>query len=99
MTNGDLHQEMELLREQLKDFKREKAENKSKSVASKEDEAISQTGSNDSHEELEIPSRINTENLIDQFKELIDALDRDIKDARPTTLLAVFALGVLVGRL
>jgi len=34
-----------------------------------------------------------------QLRELIEGVERDLRDARPATLVAVFALGVLVGRL
>ena len=34
-----------------------------------------------------------------QFKEMLDSIDKDIKDTKPSTLLIVFTLGVLVGRL
>ena len=34
-----------------------------------------------------------------QLRELIEGVQRDLRDARPATLVAVFALGVLVGRL
>lgn len=40
-----------------------------------------------------------TSDLTTQFQELIDSLDKNLQDTNPTTLLAVFALGVLVGRL
>jgi len=42
---------------------------------------------------------VTTDDLMAQFKELLDSIDKDIKDTKPTTLLIVFALGVLVGRL
>jgi hypothetical protein len=35
----------------------------------------------------------------DQIQELITALEEEIKDTNPMTMLAVFALGVLIGRL
>ena len=34
-----------------------------------------------------------------QLRELIEGVQRDLRDARPATLVAAFALGVLVGRL
>lgn len=34
-----------------------------------------------------------------QFQELMEVLDRELRESNPTTLLAVFALGVLTGRL
>ena len=34
-----------------------------------------------------------------QFQELFDAIDEELKAANPVTVLVVFALGVLMGRL
>lgn len=37
--------------------------------------------------------------LLSRFQELVEAFGEDLKDSKPSTLLVVFALGVLVGRL
>ena len=37
--------------------------------------------------------------LAGHFQELMEVLNKEIKDSNPTTLLVVFSLGVLVGRL
>ena len=37
--------------------------------------------------------------LLNQFRELLDSLDEELQESHPTTLLAVFTLGILVGRL
>jgi hypothetical protein len=37
--------------------------------------------------------------LSTQFQELLEGLNRELKDSNPITLLAVFALGILFGRL
>jgi hypothetical protein len=34
-----------------------------------------------------------------QLKEMVDALDKELKDTNPLILLGVFALGLFVGRL
>jgi len=34
-----------------------------------------------------------------QLKELVDALEQDLENTNPLTLLIIFALGILVGRL
>lgn len=44
-------------------------------------------------------SEEQSEDLISQFQELLNALDEDIKQTKPATLLVIFALGVLVGRM
>ena len=41
----------------------------------------------------------STEDIVTQVKDLLASLEKDINDSKPMALLAVFALGVLVGRL
>jgi hypothetical protein len=38
-------------------------------------------------------------NLSAQIQELIEVINRDLRDSNPVTLLAVFAIGVVTGRL
>ena len=101
MANDDLQQEIELLRKQLNAMKTESE--------AKSDGGPIELESDDQAPEIEaspsaIEETVETGNggepdLGMQFKKLLDSLDADIKDTKPTTLLAVFALGVLVGRL
>lgn len=37
--------------------------------------------------------------LSSQLKDLLEGFDEELKDTKPTTLLAVFASGIVVGRL
>ena len=37
--------------------------------------------------------------LAGQVRDLLDSLDQDLRESKPSTLLIVFALGVLIGRL
>jgi len=37
--------------------------------------------------------------LSSQLKELLEGFDEELKDTKPTTLLAVFASGIVIGRL
>jgi hypothetical protein len=41
----------------------------------------------------------STQDLSAQFYEVIGGFSRDLQEANPMTLLAVFALGVLMGRM
>ena len=95
MAKDNNQKEIEQLRKQLEEMKREReaqqaaaAESEEQPEVTLESEAASETTTADS-----------TEDLIAQFRDLLDSIDKDIKDTKPTTLLIVFALGVLVGRL
>jgi len=107
MVNNDLENELEQLRNQLEALKRERGAGSAVSG-----EQVVDTSGNDSTETADVladaTATLNTalgvdegtsEDIITQFKELIDSIDKDIKNEKPTTLLLVFALGVLVGRL
>jgi hypothetical protein len=41
----------------------------------------------------------STQDLSAQFNEVIEGFSRDLQEANPMTLLVVFALGVLMGRM
>ena len=86
MTNEDLHQEIELLRQQLDAIQRQA--DTAPAVPELADE-------DDSTETVTAEDETQAEDLLAQLKELLEY----IKDPKPTTLLIVFALGVLVGRL
>lgn len=96
MANEDLQSEIEILRKQLEEFKRERESQQAAATPETGEqpeaapESISVSGANE-------PG--GSEELIAQFRDLLDSIDKDIKDTKPTTLLIVFALGVLVGRL
>jgi len=90
MTNEDLHQEIELLRQQLDAIQRQA--DTAPAVPELADE-------DDSAETVTAEDETQAEDLLAQLKELLESIDQDIKDTNPTTLLIVFALGVLVGRL
>jgi hypothetical protein len=49
--------------------------------------------------EAEAAGREVAADLSAQFKEFTDGLNRELKDANPITLLAVFAVGIFIGRL
>lgn len=96
MANDDLKNEIKLLHKQLEEMKKEREAEQAAAApgtgeqpeAAPESVSASETGAAD-----------GAENLIEQFKALLESIDQDIKDTKPTTLLVVFALGVLVGRL
>lgn len=96
MANDDLMDEIELLSKQLEEMKKEREAQQAAATPETEEppEEVA-----DSVSASEAESDDSPEDLIAQFKELLGSIDKDIKDTKPTTLLAVFALGVLVGRL
>jgi hypothetical protein len=103
MADDDLHQEIQLLRKQLDALKNER-EAQASATGSDEDGNAGEEKEPDAAVEDVDKIQQETEersdqDLASQFKGLLDSLDKDIKDTKPTTLLIVFALGVLVGRL
>jgi hypothetical protein len=100
MANDDLSEEIQLLRTQLEELQKQQDSAETQDSLGIEDEP---------QEEMEQPVPVATtvagngadvsQELVNQFRDLLDSIDKDIKDAKPTTLLIVFALGVLVGRL
>jgi hypothetical protein len=96
MTNNDIQNEIELLRAQLEEMKRER-EAQQEAVAPETEEQPEVAP--DSVSASGVTAAEGAEDLIEQFKDLLESIDKDIKDTKPSTLLVVFALGVLVGRL
>lgn len=96
MANDDLKNEIDLLRKQLEEMKKEREAEQAAATPETEEppdvvpDSVSASGA---------AAADHSEDLIAQFKDLLESIDKDIKDTKPTTLLAVFALGVLVGRL
>ena len=99
MANEDLQQEIELLRQQLDAIKSKQEKPTSAAEPGIEEHAAEQLETTPSSGEETMADEVTTDDLMAQFKELLDSIDKDIKDTKPTTLLIVFALGVLVGRL
>lgn len=98
MPSKDLNAEIELLRKQLATLQKER-ESVGVSAATKEEHDEEQRASAASLDELLSEVDVDKLDLVAQIKELLDSFDRDIKDTKPSTLLIVFALGVLIGRL
>ena len=97
MLNEDLNTEIELLRKQLNALQKER---ESASVPIPEQNAESRKeGSAAGLDELLSEIDMDKLDLTKQLKDLLDSLDKDIRETKPSTLLIVFALGVLIGRL
>ncbi|MFW2440359.1 MAG: hypothetical protein ACN4GR_13420 [Arenicellales bacterium] len=99
MANEDLQQEIELLRQQLDAIKSKQESPPPAVEPGVEEQAAEQLETAPPTDETTVADDITADDLMAQFKELLDSIDKDIKDTKPTTLLIVFALGVLVGRL
>ena len=100
--NNDIHKEMEQLRNQVNALKQAQQESADETVQ-QDDSAQAETldistitaGSTagidtESEDELDLAS---------QLQELMDVLDKEIKDTNPATLLVVVSHCLLVGRL
>ena len=95
MAKDNNQKEIEQLRKQLEEMKREREAQQAAAAESEEQPEVAL----ESDSASETTAADSTEDLIAQFRDLLDSIDKDIKDTKPTTLLIVFALGVLVGRL
>ena len=102
MSNNAIHKELEELRVQVAELNRardtELANNHHPDVS----EASDQMQSPNSAEGGQIPDLDSDGSKMDfekQIQEFIDALEVEIKDTNPMTVLVIFALGVLIGRL
>ena len=100
--NNDIHKEMEQLRNQVNALKQAQQESADETVQ-QDDSAQAETLdistiTADSTADIDTESEDELD-LASQLQELMDVLDKEIKDTNPTTMLVVFSLGVLVGRL
>ena len=100
MADEDLRTEMELLREQLSALQRERETAGTDKQDENQDEPT--TEPRETAPELDdILREVGGDDLdlAGQVRQLLDSLDKDMKETKPSTLLIVFALGVLIGRL
>ena len=101
-NNDDIREEMEQLRKQLDEMKQKSEQ--SGADSQQRDAKVSAGKPEDDTNSADTASGNDTESghdtdLAGQFQELMEVLNKEIKDSNPTTLLVVFSLGVLVGRL
>ena len=102
MSNNAIQKELEALREQVAELNRAR----DPELATNHDPDVSEASD---HMQSPIPleggqipdqdsdgSKMDSEKQIQDF---IDALEVEIKDTNPMTVLVIFALGVLIGRL
>ena len=97
MSNNDLNSEIELLRRQLDELKATRDAEERQSEPAREEET-----SENPEPATEFPGDGSDEELSEaagKIREALDAFDSELANVKPSTLLALFALGVLVGRL
>lgn len=90
----DIEQELAELKTQLDALK---SERETAQVAESE-ETMDSVADRGPIDEETLQQESDTQDLADQFRELFENLNEQLKEANPTTLLVVFALGVLLGR-
>lgn len=99
MANKDLQLEIELLQAQLDEIKNKREAKPAEPEPKIEEPTVDSSTTGTTSAESAAGDESMTEDLLVQFREMLDSIDKDIKDTKPSTLLIVFALGVLVGRL
>ena len=90
--------EIELLQKELEALRKQRTESPESEVAEQE----SETGEPLSLSSIEDILGLDEEekkDLVEKFQDIIKNFDQDVKDMKPSTLLIIFALGVLVGRM
>ncbi len=105
MANDEMRDEIEALRAQVAELtaerkakEKEQAQASSSQESTKESTAQGTASSESGTDETEV-EKLDETDLSSQVQELIDTIDQELKEASPVTVLVVFALGVLVGRL
>ncbi len=108
MSNDPLESEIEILRAQVAELTAAR-----ESENSNTDDKVQALKSDNEPPDVDVVSgnasanvndisdntKNNDNDLEHQFQELIDTIDTELKEASPITVLAVFAVGILVGRL
>ncbi len=67
--------------------------------AGKEAESVASSSGGGSQQAEKDKDKGEAADLSAQLQELVDGMGRELKDTNPITLLAVFAIGIFVGRL
>lgn len=94
MTDKSIEQELAELKMQLDALKAEReAARKADSAATADSVETDETADAETVQE-----KSETHDLAEQFKELFESLNERLEEANPTTMLFVFALGVVLGR-
>lgn len=99
MASDQIKQELEALRAQLDELRREREHQPMPEAHAEADAGIDASGEVGDEIPKEAVEQAIGPDLMDQFKGLLDNLDEELKEVNPTTLLAVFALGIVIGRL
>ena len=100
MTNAAITKELEELRAQvarLTRARKDEAPEQQTGVEGVSVQATVHTPQNRSNNVSEADAD-NEDDLSFQIQELVDALEEEIKDTNPMTMLVVFAFGILIGR-
>ena len=98
MANDDMKNEIEELRAQVAELTADRKA-RQKEQASSSQESVKESAAQDTATSEPDTDETGEIDLSSQFQELIDTIDQELKEASPVTVLVVFALGVLVGRL
>ena len=102
MSNDAIQKELEALRVQVAELNQALDPEMVNNDNSDVHKASDQMPSPDSVEGGQMMNQENNGSKLDiekQIQEFIDALEVEIKDTNPMTMLVIFSLGVLIGRL
>lgn len=99
MEKITMHQELEMLRKEVEDLKKQKEEAEIEAQKTKElEEAESKEIEETIVEEIKEDATEAKENLHENLNELIEAVKNDYETLSPVAALVLFALGAAFGR-
>ena len=101
MTNAAITKELEELRAQVAELTRVREDEAPEQQVGVEERAPVQDTVDIPQNRAADASNVDEDNedeLSFQIQELVDALEEEIKDTNPMTMLVVFAFGILIGR-
>ena len=99
MANDDIEKELAELRARVEQLASERRARESGEMPVLDPDAVdSPTDDDDGTKEAREETN-GDPTIIDHVRDLIENLDEELQETKPLTLLGVFALGLLVGRL
>ncbi len=102
MSDKAIRDELEKLREQVAGLHSTRIEQKAQQEPEKKivaSQRSDQTADSNPEQTTTLVEDEETSDVEQQIRDFVDALDQEIKNTNPMTVLVVFSLGVLIGRL
>ena len=102
MSDKAIRDELTKLREQVAELQSARTHAPSLQEQQVPDAALQNqvmTGAEEADQDTVFPEGVEEKDAEEQIRDFINALDQEIKSTNPMTVLVVFSLGVVIGRL